>query len=85
MPQISDKYTTMYDKSITKRTQQCDIVPQKECFATICNILPHSVVFFTNYPTTNRSMLLQNIIFYHTMVYYTANSSVSITEVVFTI
>ena len=80
-----------------KCTINCDIVPQNlilyhknvilyhktECFTTKCNILPHSVVFFRNTPTTNCSILLQIIVIYHRMMYYTMNSSISTTEVVF--
>ena len=54
-----------------------------ECFTTKCNILPDSVVFFRNNPTTNCSIPLQNIVIYHKMMYYTMNSSIFTTEVVF--
>ena len=77
------QYTTKHHKSITKQHNNVIQPQKKECFATRCKTLPHSVVFSTNNPTTNCSILLHYIICYHTMVYYTANSTVSITEVVF--
>ena len=52
----------------------------RQVIFTKCNNLPHSVVFFINNPTTNCTILLQNIIFYHKLVYYTMNGSVSTTE-----
>ena len=78
------KYITNIPQIYHKNTTKCDIVPQKgEFFVTKCNILPHSVVFFINNPTTNFTILLQNLIFYHKLVYYTINGSVSTTEKVF--
>ena len=64
-----------------KVTQKCDIVPQKESFTTKCNILPQ--VIFINNPTTICGILLQNIVIYHKMLYYTMNSSTSTPKVVF--
>ena len=68
IPQIYHKSTTKCDIVSQKCVivpQKCDIVPQKALFTTKCNILPHSVVFFINNPTTNCTILLQNIIFYY--------------------
>ena len=86
IPQIYHKSTTKCDFVPQKCDivlQKCDIVPQKGVVYYKCNILPHSVVFFINNPTTNCTILLQNIIFYHKLVYYTMNGSVSTTEKVF--
>ena len=89
------KYTTKYHKYTTRLLQSnktCDIVPQNGVFTMKCNILPHSVVFFKYNPTTNCSILLQNIVVYHKMVFFNNNynlyyinysSRTSTTEVVF--
>ena len=88
------KYTTKYNKYTTKFHKYTTKVLQsstKMSYCTIkqsvllskCNILPISVVFFKNNPTTNCSIPLQNIAIYHQMMYYTMNSSISTTEVVF--
>ena len=70
------KYITNLPQIYHKSTKKCDIVPQNvilyhkiailyhktEYFTTKCNILPYSVVLFRNTPTTNCSILLQNIV-----------------------
>ena len=86
IPQIYHKSTTkcgIVPQKCDIVSQKCNIVPQTECFTTKCNILPHSVAFFRNNPTTNCSIPLQNIVIYHKMMYYTMNSSISTTKVVF--
>ena len=87
--QIYHKYTTkvlqnviLYHKNVILYHKNVILYHKTECFTTKCNILPHSVVFFKNNPTTNCSILLQNIVIYHKMMYYIMNSSISTTEVV---
>ena len=53
----------IYRKYTTKVLQNVILYHKKEEFITKCNILPHSVVFFITNPTTNCTILLQNIIF----------------------
>ena len=88
--QIYHKYTTkvlqnviLYHKNVILYHKNVILYHKTECFTTKCNILPHSVVLFKNNPTTNCSILLQNIVIYHKMMYYIMNSSISTTEVVF--
>ena len=74
-------YTTNHHKSIIKYHKNVILYHKKSVYITTkYNTLLHSVVFSTNNSTTNCSIC---ITCYHTMVYYTTNSSVSVTEVVF--
>ena len=81
--QIYHKYTTKVLQNVILYHKNVILYHKTECFTTKCNILPHSEVFFKNNPTTNCSILLQNIVIYHKMMYYIMNSSISTTEVVF--
>ena len=81
--QIYHKYTTKVLQNVILYHKNVILYHKTECFTTKCNILPHSVVFFRNNPTTNCSIPLQNIVIYHIMMYYTMNSSISTTQVIF--
>ena len=81
--QIYHKYTTKVLQNVILYHKNVILYHKTECFTTKCNILPHSVVLFKNNPTTNCSILLQNIVIYHKIMYYIMNSSISTTEVVF--
>ena len=81
--QLYHKYTTKVLQNVILYHKNVILYHKTECFTTKCNILPHSVVFFRNNPTTNCSIPLQNIVIYHIMMYYTMNSSISTTEVIF--
>ena len=63
--QIYHKYTTKVLQNVILYHKNVILYHKTECFTTKCNILPHSVVFFKNNPTTNCSILLQNIVIYH--------------------
>ena len=79
--QVYKKYTTIYHKSTTKvlhnYTKMGHSTP-KSFFNTNCNTLPHSVAFFRNNHITNCIILLQNITFPRTIVYYTINCNILI-------
>ena len=54
--QIYHKYTTKVIQHVILYHKNVILYHKTECFTTKCNILPYSVIFFRNNPTTNCSI-----------------------------
>ena len=54
------KNVMLYHKNMILYHKNVILYHKTECFTTKCNILPHSVAFFKNNPTTNCSIPLQS-------------------------
>ena len=86
IPQLYHKYTTNIPQSTTQMLQINTKVyyctyHKNETFTTKYNALSHSVVLYTNNSTTNCSTLLQNVIFYYTIVLITTNCNIIYCEI----